>query len=96
MFAKTNVQILGILENMSGFTAPDGTLHEIFGSGGGRKEAERLGVSFLGQLPLDPAIRIASDSGVPFLTVEPESPASRMLFAVVDTIGGRINLQGNP
>jgi ATP-binding protein involved in chromosome partitioning len=96
MFAKTNVPILGILENMSGFTAPDGTLHEIFGSGGGKKEAERLGVPFLGKLPLDPAIRIASDSGVPFLSVEPENPASRMLFAVVDTIGGRIKLQENP
>ena len=73
MFQKTNVPILGILENMAGFIAPDGSRHEIFGSGGGQKEADRLGVPFLASLPLDPAIRIASDSGTPLVVSAPDS-----------------------
>ena len=76
MFQKTNVPILGILENMACFIAPDGSRHEIFGSGGGEKEAVRLGVPFLGSLPLDPAIRIASDSGTPLVVSSPQSPTS--------------------
>ena len=80
MFRKTNVPILGILENMAYFTAPgDDRRHEIFGSGGGEKEADRLGVPFLGSLPLDPAIRIASDSGKPFVLEETAGEASRVL-----------------
>jgi len=74
MFAKTNVPILGILENMSGFVAPDGSRHEIFGSGGGEREATRLGVPFLGALPLDPALRIAADAGTPFVLANQDSP----------------------
>lgn len=75
MFAKTNVPILGILENMSGFVAPDGSRHEIFGSGGGEREAARLGVPFLGALPLDPALRIAADAGTPLVLAKQDSPA---------------------
>lgn len=75
MFAKTNVPILGILENMSGFVAPDGSRHEIFGSGGGEREAARLGVPFLGALPLDPALRIAADAGTPLVLANQDSPA---------------------
>jgi ATP-binding protein involved in chromosome partitioning len=75
MFAKTNVPILGILENMSGFVAPDGSRHEIFGSGGGKREAARLGVPFLGALPLDPALRIAADAGTPLVLANQDSPA---------------------
>ena len=74
MFAKTNVPILGILENMSGFVAPDGSRHEIFGSGGGEREATRLGVPFLGALPLDPALRIAADAGMPLVLTNQDSP----------------------
>jgi ATP-binding protein involved in chromosome partitioning len=75
MFAKTNVPILGILENMSGFVAPDGSRHEIFGSGGGESEAARLRVPFLGALPLDPALRIAADAGTPLVLANQDSPA---------------------
>lgn len=77
MFRKTNVNILGIIENMAYFIAPqDGSRHEIFGSGGGKKEAAALEVPFLGSLPLDPAIRIASDSGTPFVIHDPTLQAS--------------------
>lgn len=82
MFQKTNVTILGILENMACFIAPDGSRHEIFGSGGGQKEADRLGVPFLGSLPLDPAIRIASDSGTPIVVSAPASSTSEILASV--------------
>ena len=63
MFAKTNVPVLGIIENMSYFVSPgDGKRHEIFGAGGGRREAARLRVPLLGEIPLDIATR---ESGRP-------------------------------
>ncbi len=78
MFGKTNVSILGIIENMAYFIAPgDGSRHEIFGNGGGKKEAETLGVPFLGSIPLDPEIRIASDAGTPFVLHQPSLQASQ-------------------
>jgi ATP-binding protein involved in chromosome partitioning len=86
MFRKTNVPILGILENMACFIAPDGSKHEIFGSGGGEKEANRLGVSFLGSLPLDPAIRIASDSGTPLVASSPGSSVAVQFSKVATTL----------
>jgi len=80
MFQKTNVPILGIVENMAYFIAPgDGSRHEIFGRGGGEKEAARLGVPFLGSLPLDPAIGIASDAGTPFVLAHPESSVTDLI-----------------
>lgn len=89
MFAKTNVPILGILENMSGFTAPDGTRHDIFGSGGGEREAQRLGIPFLGTVPLDPALRIAADEGTPLAVAEPFSPTVASLMDLASSLGSR-------
>ena len=86
MFAKTNVPILGILENMSGFVAPDGSRHEIFGSGGGEREAARLGVPFLGALPLDPALRIAADDGTPLVLANQDSPTVVMIREVATNL----------
>ncbi|MFZ4387629.1 MAG: P-loop NTPase [Chthoniobacterales bacterium] len=86
MFQKTNVPILGILETMACFIAPDGSRHEIFGSGGGEKEAVRLGVPFLGSLPLDPAIRIASDSGTPLVVSSPQSTTSEHFTKVATSL----------
>jgi ATP-binding protein involved in chromosome partitioning len=76
MFRKTNVPILGVIENMACFIAPDGSRHEIFGSGGGEREAERLKVPFLGSLPLDPAVRIAADAGFPIVLSDPANSTS--------------------
>jgi ATP-binding protein involved in chromosome partitioning len=76
MFQKTNVPILGIIENMACFIAPDGTRHDIFGNGGGSREADRLKVPFLGSLPLDPAVRIAADSGHPVVLSDSANPTS--------------------
>ena len=86
MFSKTNVPILGILENMSGFIAPDGSRHDIFGAGGGEGEAARLGVPFLGALPIDPALRIASDAGKPLVLTSPGSPAALVISEVAATM----------
>src|SRR6201996_4484707 len=72
MFKKVNVPVLGIIENMSYFQCPHcGTRSDIFGHGGARHEAERLGVPFLGEIPLHISIRTASDSGNPVVESEP-------------------------
>lgn len=74
MFQKVSVPILGIVENMSTFICPKcGTQHDIFGHGGARKEAERLGVPFLGEVPLDLDVRLKSDAGQPIVVSAPES-----------------------
>jgi ATP-binding protein involved in chromosome partitioning len=77
MFQKVNVAILGILENMSYFTTPTGERVEIFGHGGGRAEAERQKVSFLGEIPLFTEIREGGDKGEPVVVSRPQSPASQ-------------------
>jgi ATP-binding protein involved in chromosome partitioning len=74
MFRRVNVPVLGIVENMSTFICPHcGTRSDIFGHGGARHEAERLGVPFLGEVPLDIVIREKSDAGLPVVAVAPES-----------------------
>ena len=82
MFRKTNVPILGIIENMSGFMAPDGSIHEIFGKGGGAQEAVRLKVPFLGELPLDSEVRIAADSGCPIVLSNLLNPTSIKIVGI--------------
>jgi ATP-binding protein involved in chromosome partitioning len=75
MFTKVNVPVLGIIENMSYFQCPHcGTQSDIFGHGGARHEAERLGVPFLGEIPLHISIRTTSDSGTPVVESEPKGP----------------------
>jgi ATP-binding protein involved in chromosome partitioning len=73
MFRKVNVPILGIVENMSYFTAPGGERVEIFGHGGGQDEAARQGIPFLGEMPLFTEIRKGGDSGVPVVVSQPDS-----------------------
>ncbi|WP_374444093.1 iron-sulfur cluster carrier protein ApbC [Stella sp.] len=75
MFRKVDVPVLGIVENMSYFCCPNcGHRSEIFGHGGARREAERLGTEFLGEIPLDIAIRETSDGGTPITVAEPNGP----------------------
>lgn len=77
MFRKVEVPILGIIENMSYFIAPDtGKRYDIFGNGGARAEADRQGVPFLGEIPLTMSIREKSDAGTPVVVSEPDSPHS--------------------
>jgi ATP-binding protein involved in chromosome partitioning len=73
MFRRVNVPVLGIVENMSMFICPQcGTRSDIFGHGGARREADRLGVPFLGEVPLDIVIREKSDSGTPVVATAPD------------------------
>jgi ATP-binding protein involved in chromosome partitioning len=75
MFRRVNVPVLGIVENMSYFQCPQcGTRTDIFGHGGARHEAERLGVPFLGEVPLHMDIREKSDAGLPVVATEPDGP----------------------
>ena len=93
MFKKVNVPVLGIVENMSYFQCPHcGTRSDIFGHGGARHEAERLGVPFLGEIPLHMSIRATSDSGNPVVDSEPDGPHA----AIYRAIGTRVRdqLQG--
>ncbi len=79
MFKKVNVPLLGIIENMSYFMCDKcGTRHEIFGHGGAKAEAERLGVPFLGEVPLDIELRERSDSGEPIVATVPDSAHTRI------------------
>ena len=90
MFKKVNVPVLGIVENMSYFQCPHcGTRSDIFGHGGARHEAERLGVPFLGEIPLHMSIRLTSDAGTPVVASEPEGPHA----AIYRAIGAKVRDQ---
>ena len=79
MFKRVNVPVLGVVENMSYFLCPScGTRSDIFGHGGARREAERLGVPFLGEVPLHMAIREKSDAGLPVVATEPDGPHAQI------------------
>jgi ATP-binding protein involved in chromosome partitioning len=93
MFKKVNVPVLGIVENMSYFQCPHcGTRSDIFGHGGARHEAERLGVPFLGEIPLHMSIRTTSDSGTPVVESEPDGPYAAIYRAIGEKV--RDQLQG--
>jgi ATP-binding protein involved in chromosome partitioning len=77
MFEKVNVTVLGLIENMSYFACPsDGKRYDIFGSGGGEREAKRLRVPLLGQIPIDIATRESGDRGMPITAEAPDSPVT--------------------
>ncbi|WGD49320.1 Mrp/NBP35 family ATP-binding protein [Bradyrhizobium sp. CB1650] len=87
MFRKVNVPVLGIVENMSYFQCPHcGTKSDIFGHGGARHEAEKLGVPFLGEVPLHMAIRATSDAGSPVVDSEPDGPHAAIYRAVAEKV----------
>ena len=94
MFAKVNVTVLGIIENMSYFLAPtDGKRYDIFGAGGGEREALRLKVPLLGSIPLDIETREAGDRGMPVVLENPESPVSKVFERIADEL--RKNIEPN-
>jgi len=87
MFKKVNVPVLGIVENMSYFQCPHcGTKSDIFGHGGARHEAEKLGVPFLGEIPLHMAIRATSDAGNPVVDSEPDGPHAAIYRAIAGQV----------
>jgi ATP-binding protein involved in chromosome partitioning len=78
MFRKTGASILGVVENMAWFADPSGARIPIFGEGGAAKEAQRLGVPLLGQVPLEMALRQSGDEGAPLVATAPESAAAQV------------------
>lgn len=95
MFGKTNVPVLGIVENMACFISPtDGSRHEIFGSGGGRREAARLNVPLLGEVPIESQVREAGDTGKPVVGSHPESASAKVFKEIADGVGGALGLAG--
>ncbi|HEY8108069.1 MAG TPA: P-loop NTPase, partial [Gaiellaceae bacterium] len=77
MAQKTNMRLLGVIENMSG---------DVFGSGGGEELAEELGVPLLGTVPLDPALREQGDAGAPIVSAQPETESAHAIVAIAEEI----------
>ena len=91
MFEKTRVPVLGLIENMSTFSCPNcGHATELFGHGGARREAEALGVPFLGEVPLLLDIRTTSDLGTPIAAAAPDSPGARAFDAIARRVWERL------
>ncbi len=87
MFQKLDVEVLGLIENMAAYTCPScGNVDHIFGSGGGRRTAETLGIPFLGEIPLDPSIVVGGDAGTPVVSDRPDSPAAKAFVELAKTI----------
>ncbi|MBV9673178.1 MAG: Mrp/NBP35 family ATP-binding protein [Verrucomicrobia bacterium] len=87
MFEKVNVPVLGIIENMSYFISPsDSKRYDIFGSGGGAREAARLRVPLLGEVPIDIKLRESGDKGCPIVFDEPNNPASKAFLKIADQL----------
>jgi len=95
MFEKLNVPVFGIIENMSYFLCPHcGQRTEVFGHGGARETAEKLGLDFLGEVPLDAQIRASSDEGVPIVERDPDSPVAQVFMLIAERIAARTSVQG--
>jgi ATP-binding protein involved in chromosome partitioning len=93
---QTHQRIAGVIENMAGFACPHcGEMVDVFGSGGGQTVADALTrvtgatVPVLGQVPIDPRLRLGGDNGIPLVLSDPDTPAARQLAAVADSLVGR-------
>jgi len=87
MFAKVEVDVLGMVENMSYLLCPHcGARHEVFGHGGGRVAAQRLGLDFLAEIPLDPHIRASGDAGRPLLGADAVVPQAKVFQELAERV----------
>jgi ATP-binding protein involved in chromosome partitioning len=95
MFQKVDVPVLGIIENMSYFLCPHcGERSEVFSHGGARREAERLGCDFLGEVPLDLAIRETSDEGRPITMSDPGSAHAQLFREIAGRVWEKVSGDG--
>jgi ATP-binding protein involved in chromosome partitioning len=92
MFKTLNVPILGVIENMSYLSLPDGSSMDVFGKGGGESMANHYGVPFLGAIPLNPNVRIGGDNGKPIVISEPESDAAKALISLAEIVAAHISV----
>ena len=91
MFQKVNVPILGIIENMSYYICGKcGERTEIFSYGGGERAAEKLGIPFLGRIPIDPAIRAGGDVGMPIVVADPASPQTKAFIEIASALATQL------
>jgi ATP-binding protein involved in chromosome partitioning len=96
MFRRVNVPILGIVENMSYFVCPScGERSDIFSHGGAQREAERMNVPFLGEVPLHMTIREKSDSGLPVVATEPDGPHAKIYRAIAAGVRDQLGQPGS-
>jgi ATP-binding protein involved in chromosome partitioning len=86
MSQKVNLEIKGVIENMSWFTGDDGKRYELFGAGGGEELATRLGVPLIGQVPLVPELRAGADAGLPIVVSDPDGEAARVFARMAESI----------
>lgn len=86
MFRTLNIDVLGIVENMSEFVTPTGEVFKIFGDGGVEEEAKRLNTEVLASIPLDPAVREGGDEGTPVVESSPDSPAAKNFLALAENV----------
>ena len=94
MFEQVNVPVLGVIENMSYFIAPDtGNRYEIFGRGGGQKLAGEYGLNFLGEVPMGIEVREGGDKGVPVVVSFPDSPQSAAFRKVAEEVARQISIE---
>jgi len=94
MFERVNVTILGLVENMSYFIAPDtGKRYDIFGNGGGRKAAEEMGIPFLGEIPINPLIREGGDTGKPIVIADPDCEETKKIMEIARNMAAQISIR---
>ena len=86
MAEKVNLDVKGVIENMSWFTGDDGKRYELFGEGGGAALSQRLGVPLIGQVPLVTELRAGADSGQPIVATDPTGEASQVFAQIAATI----------
>ena len=93
MFKQLEVPVIGVIENMSYFVCPNcDTKHELFGRGGGERIAKAFDVPFLGQIPLQPNVRLGGDEGQPVVIADPDSPAAQALMSVAGGVARHVSV----
>ena len=96
MFHRVNVPVLGIIENMSYFIAPDtGIKYDIFGNGGGENLSVELEAPFLGGIPIDPRVRIGGDKGIPIVFDIPDSEHAKIIYSIARNLAAQISIRNS-
>lgn len=92
MFRQLDVPILGVIENMSYLTLPDGSKMDVFGQGGGEAMAKHYDVPFLGAIPMNPNVRVGGDNGQPIIVTDPAADAAQALKAAAEAVAARMSV----
>jgi ATP-binding protein involved in chromosome partitioning len=92
MFRQLEVNIFGVVENMSYLELPNGELMDVFGSGGGERLAKEAGVPYMGAIPMDPIVRKGGDSGKPVIISHPESPVSHAFQKITEDLASKVSV----